>query len=244
MFAILGIDKIKTLSQLIARCSHHLRTHAVPNANDALFHQNACAFKGTGKELATEIWEKVEPLVKRKDAIRTIEVMLSISPEFFEKDANKSASILTKSAVQFLGETFGATNIAGIGLHRDEKTPHIWALITPIDGGVLRAAHWTDGPAKMQKLHTAWAKKLEPFGVKRGVQKSKANHIDLRTYYAAVNGDLSASSKLEREMKQRLFWAVRRISELEFENLELQKSLELATRAKSITNSQLGLLSR
>jgi hypothetical protein len=117
---------------------------------------------------------------------------------------------------------FGKENIVALGMHRDEKSPHIWAFVTPIFEGKLRASRWLDGPKKMEKLHTDWAAKMAPFGLVRGAKKSGANHIDIRTYYTAVNGDKDAQEGISREMARRASRAQKRAEVAEKLAIEIE----------------------
>jgi hypothetical protein len=211
MFSIIGIRKLKQRGQVAQRASHHLRGHAVLNADPARFALNASNWKRSARELADEIWARTEPAMQRKDGVRVIELLLTASPEWFTDDCG---GIRTKElmlgARDFLGEVFGAQNVAAWGLHRDEKTPHVWALVTPIHEGKLKASRWLDGPSKLAALHTKWAEKMKPYGLQRGGRKSGASHVDIRTYYSAVNGNQAAQETISREMARRAARAKRR----------------------------------
>lgn len=216
MFSIVGIAKIKTRAALARRASHHLRCHDVPNADPARLHQNACAWNGSHEDLAAAFFAVTSPLAKRKDAVHCIEVMLTTSPEWFEDDPkNIKASRLTFEAKNWLQETFGASNVFAMGLHRDEKTPHLWAFVTPIHEGRLVAKHFLGTPQKMRSFHDSWALKMAPFGLSRGAVKSGARHIDVKTYYSAVNGHAAAQESISREMSRRALNAAARLADLE-----------------------------
>ena len=76
--------------------------------------------------------------------------------------------------------------------------------------GKLRASRWLDGPKKMEKLHTDWAEKMAPYGLLRGSKKSNSKHIDIRTYYSAVNGMANSQESIAREMSRRAASAKRK----------------------------------
>ena len=204
MFSILGVRKHKERGALVQRASHHLRGHAVQNADPARAHLNATSWRGGAPALVDEIWARTEPAMQRKDGIRVVEVMLTASPEWFDEGPKGSRlEAISKGARSFLAETFGLENVVASGLHLDEKTPHIWAFVTPIFEGKLRASRWLDGAKKLAQLHTKWAEKMQPFGLVRGAEKSTAKHIDIRTYYSAVNGNSGAQETIAREMARR-----------------------------------------
>jgi hypothetical protein len=218
MFSIIGIKKLKQRGQVAQRASHHLRGHAVPNADPTRFALNASNWNRSARELADEIWTRTEPAMQRKDGVRVIELLLTASPDWFAGDHKGiRTKELMHGARDFLGEVFGVQNVAAWGLHRDETTPHVWALVTPIHEGKLKASRWIDGPSKLAALHTKWAEKMKPFGLQRGARKGGASHVDIRTYYSAVNGDKSAQETISREMARRAARAKRRAEAEEFQ---------------------------
>jgi hypothetical protein len=95
-------------------------------------------------------------------------------------------------------------------------------MVTPIHNGKLRASHWIDGPQKLAALHTKWAERMAPHGLQRGASKSKANHIDVRTYYSAVNGNAAAQETISREMSRRAARAKRRAEAAERKTAEIE----------------------
>ena len=72
-----------------------------------------------------------------------------------------------------------------------EATPHVHALISPIDreSGEPRfnAKKWLGGKELMKKMQDSYAKAMEPLGLQRGEENSRATHQDLQTFYRALN---------------------------------------------------------
>lgn len=203
MFAILRTQKHNSADTIRRRCNHHLRAHDVQNADPALAGLNHAWGPSQAAQLARAIQERVEPLVKRKDNVRCIEVLLTASPEWFGSDRPGQARRLTKAAAQWLSAEFGRDNVMGFGLHMDETTPHVWAMVTPIVAGRLNASALTGSPEKMRQLQDRWAKLTAPLGLVRGVRKSGARHTTIRTFYAAANGCEKARAALEQEQAKR-----------------------------------------
>lgn len=223
MFSILGVQKLKERGAVQKRLSHHLRGHDVRNADPAraaLNHRQGLA--GDAAAVTDAIWQRTDAAMQRKDGVRVVELMLTASPDWFAaRGGTGKVNDLFQQAKAFLRETFGRENVVSFGLHRDEQTPHIWAIITPILDGKLRASHWLDGPEKMMKLHDAWATRMEPFGLQRGSKKSGAKHVDVRTYYSAVNGSKNAQETISREMSRRAARAKKKAIEAEAKIAEI-----------------------
>jgi hypothetical protein len=69
----------------------------------------------------------------------------------------------------------------------DERTPHIHAHMVPLTGdGRLSATHFLDGRRKMKELHTRYASYMEPIGLERGREGSRATHQRVQQFYASV----------------------------------------------------------
>lgn len=203
MFAIMRLKKHSSWKDVRQSASHHLRAHSVSNADTSKTHQNRFWGAGTPEELLRAMQDRVEPLVKRKDNVRAIEVFLGASPEWF-KDRKNGTKELTRAAAEWLATTFGKDNVTAFGLHLDETTPHIWAMVAPIKDGKLNAKAIVGDKKRMTALQDSWAKQCQPIGLQRGIRKSGAKHTSIRTYYAAVNGNETAAKILANEAKKRL----------------------------------------
>ena len=72
-----------------------------------------------------------------------------------------------------------------------EATPHIHAMITPIDRESgepkFNAKKWLGGRQLMTQMQTSYGKAMEQFGLRRGEENSRASHQDLQTFYRALN---------------------------------------------------------
>lgn len=76
-----------------------------------------------------------------------------------------------------------------MGIHRDESTPHMYAYIVPIDPkGKLNARHFLGECNALSKMQTDFYENVgKDHGLERGIEKSKAKHVDIKSYYARVN---------------------------------------------------------
>ncbi len=77
----------------------------------------------------------------------------------------------------WLHETYGEKNVVAAILHRDEITPHIQALVVPIDErGCLSATRYVDGAEKLHAQQTSYARAVASLGLQRGIKGSVADH--------------------------------------------------------------------
>lgn len=232
MFSIIGIAKHKERSRLLRTLQHHLREVPVLNADSSLAQKNVRAgAPGNAAAVAATVFARVEPLVRRKDAVRAIELNLAASPEFFQRHGGSGTSQqLWDAAKKFLRDTFGRENVIAWGMHRDETSPHVWAIVTPIHELKLRASNWLDGPKKLAALHDKWASATAHLGLQRGAEKSGAKHIDIGTYYAAVNGLKSGREVVSREMSRRAARAREKVAEIEQRERQVEATFKALDR--------------
>jgi hypothetical protein len=82
-------------------------------------------------------------------------------------------------------------------LHRDESTPHIHAFIVPMYEGKLNAKHYIGGTRdRLTQLQDSYAKAMKPHKLERGIEKSRAQHQDIRRFYGAIERAKDLSMEL------------------------------------------------
>lgn len=228
-YAILRIEKRKGLDAVRRAANHNLRAVDTPNADpDRGIRVLAGSTSAPG--VVDAVNDRTKPLVKRKDAIRCIEVLAAMSPDYAKKNISTEAFEL--AAMTWARDTFGAENILSAVVHEDETTPHIQMLITPVTPkGNLAASHWLDGPKKLSKLQDTYADAMKPLGLERGIKGSKAKHEDIKTYY----GELEPNMRRAKEA----------IAEAERVEKELAEKMRLnGLRAAKIASGEIALTKR
>ena len=203
--AFVHINKIKNYGALKSRWNHDLNTefrkqhvaNADPdrnNDNDILV---ACTDED-GNEISYEkavknrIKGKKQPHGRniRKDAVIAYDIVL----EFGDADDIESENIdveeWERRSVEWLKETFnvagdGKDNVISVVCHKDESSPHIHAVVTPVnEDGNLCAKSFTGGAAALSRFQDAYAAKLEDLGIERGTRGSSAHQKSNRKYNA------------------------------------------------------------
>ncbi len=72
-------------------------------------------------------------------------------------------------------------------LHRDETTPHIQAMVVPIDErGHMNAYSFTGTKGKLIALHDSYNEAVEHLGLDRGIRGSVATHQTVREWYGKI----------------------------------------------------------
>jgi hypothetical protein len=143
-----------------------------------------------------------------KNQVRAIGVMLSGSPDDMKRiEDTGHLNDWCADSVDWLHKTFGADNVVSAVLHRDETTPHIHATVVPIVTGERRKAREeksTEGKKKYRKKNPntarlcaddvmardklkgyqdSYARRMQIYGLQRGIEGSKAKHINTGQYY-------------------------------------------------------------
>lgn len=186
-FAICRMGKIKSMGNAGGLNNHIERKMDVPNADPALTHLNE-RLRGSG-DLCQDIQTRIDEsgCNVRSNAVIAIEFMLTASPEFFEEDRDKKIKLFKNRAGNWIQEKYGNNNLVNFTLHLDEKTPHIHAVVVPIDEkGKLNARAMFGGRDKLKEMQDSFADSMKDIGLVRGIKGSKAEHMELKTYYGLV----------------------------------------------------------
>ena len=192
-YAILRAEKITSHTSATSRTQHNYRTQETPNADSDQFSRNQELInhdKHNYWDLAAERIAELELTRLRKDAVRCVELLLTGSPEAFERDANGRANDMQdspwlKDNLHFLQQRFGERNVIGCVLHQDEVTPHIHAVVVPVTEDGRLSARDVFSPTRLRQLQTEYAKSMAPYGMERGVEYSTAIHEDVRRHHGA-----------------------------------------------------------
>jgi len=207
-YSILKIEKINSPLNFKVRERHNFRQIPVPNAdinkqylNKTLVNDGVTDYLQLWKERQYEVNITGGTCKPRKGAVYAYEIVLgythgAIEDEKVNEWANKS--------LEWLSNTFGGEkNVLSAVLHMDEHTPHIHAIIIPIDDrNHLCARTYTGGKPKMFKLQTSYAKAMEEFNLERPVMFTKTSNTALRRFYKTINQimDMEAPKIMEGEL--------------------------------------------
>lgn len=205
---IFRIQKLKAAVSIRRSLKHAFREQDTPNADGAKADLNQHVGAKSGNEAMKKIRQRW-PEKRRKDAVLAIEHLLTASPEWFEGKTQKEQNAFFSDSLKWLREKYGAENVVYAGVHRDEKTPHMYAYVVPLDEstGRLNAKKWVGGSKALTQLQDEVAAVAKPHGLERGARKSKARHKEVRTWYAeqkVAETTARKAKKLELTAKDKL----------------------------------------
>jgi hypothetical protein len=192
-YAIFHTVKVKTPGGATSATQHNYRLELTPNADpdwgcineEYLNHEQRNYW-----HLASERIAELQLPRLREDAVRLVEVLLTASPEAFERDEQGRSQDMRKTSwvqdnLDFMQQRFGKANVIGFMLHQDEITPHIHAMVVPVTADGRLSCRDVFSPATLRQLQTDYAAAMEKHGLQRGILHSTAQHEDVRRHYGA-----------------------------------------------------------
>jgi len=186
MYAVMRIAKLKTMGEIGALGKHNERTRETRNADVGRLGDNE-RLAGTGDWCADVEARLAVARYRRPDAVLCLEHVLTASKEFFADGDSGRLAAWRDAAMEWLRDTYGRENVVAAVLHRDEITPHVQAVVVPIDErDHLNAKNWTGGREKLGALQDSYARAMEPLGLERGVKGSVADHQTVKEFYAKI----------------------------------------------------------
>ena len=193
---VLRIAKLKSWGSIGGTGAHNNRQRKTPNANLALTPSNHYYIGKVTDHLPTLVREKIGEQTIRKNAVLAFEVVMSASPHYFRSTApnqggqwdNDRLNDWAITSMDWLYEKWGKRIISAV-MHLDEQTPHIQAVVVPLDDkGKLNCRALLGGSRQtLRDLQTAYAHSVQHLGIQRGIEGSKAKHQDIQSYYRHAN---------------------------------------------------------
>lgn len=247
-FAIMRFEKLKTGIPINGAVSHITRSRPTPNADPARRHLNRTIVgpADTDSKAIREAIEERTPAKFRKDAVRVMEFMISASPEWFRDAPPERIDQYFDSAVDWLRSEFGSANVVSAIQHNDETTPHMHALVVPVnpETGRLNSKRWVGGRGKLREMQSTFADWQSTFGVERGKPRPGRKHTRVSDWYdgharldereaSLKERESSAQAEREAAVADRRA-ADKTLAEAKTERAELKERIHAATEeAKS-----------
>jgi len=200
-FAIVRTAKLKSAGNIGGLNAHMTRTMDVPNADPDLARYNSRPIGSTDLNADVQARLQEAGITKtRKGAVLAVEHLMTASPEHFDSKVKLDAQgkkqlwlqvdrwqAFEKASIEWLQERYGKENLVNVTVHKDETTPHLHAVIVPIDSkGKLNCRDFLGGRDKLRDLQTSFAQKVKPQGLERGIEGSKAQHQEVKHFYGEV----------------------------------------------------------
>lgn len=209
-FAILRIKKHSNFGTISGIGSHVMRTRNTPNANPKLTPRNRTLIGSV--DMVADVKARLASAKigsVRKNGVIGIEHMLTASPEYFQgADIQKRFDQWFAASKAWLFERYGRDNVVSLTVHLDESTPHVHAMVVPIEKKAsgrfagqerLNARAFTGGREKMSEMQDSYAAALSLTGLERGIKGSKARHQTVKSWYSEANSDIQKRQEIAEE---------------------------------------------
>ena len=127
----------------------------------------------------------------RKDSVTTVEVLITASPEFFEKKSRKEVREFFDYAVEFMKSKQNPDTYISAVVHVDEKTPHMHLCFVPITAdGRLSAKEIVGNKTKLTQWQDEYwkhmVKKYPDFERGESASLTGRTHIPPRIFKQAI----------------------------------------------------------
>ena len=130
-FAILRTQKLKHVAAVRRSMQHALREQDTPNADPSRAGDNTASV-GSVEEALTRFNARLATQPKvRSNAVLAVEYLVTASPEIMSYKTQERQNAYFEDALQWLKDKHGEENIVAWGIHRDETTPHLYAVVVP-----------------------------------------------------------------------------------------------------------------
>jgi len=178
---------VKEAGKIAAKGVHNERGRQTPNADPTRSHENV-RLAGSGDWLADVQARADEATFKRANSVLALDVAFYVSKGFFDDKPPAVMDEWARRTMAWMAQEFGGEkNVVAAILHKDETTPHIQAMIVPLDEkDRLNARHFIGQPRQVVALHTSYNRAVGDLGLERGVQGSVATHGNIREWYAKI----------------------------------------------------------
>jgi hypothetical protein len=234
MYAVLRIQKIKKMEDMVGRGAHNDRTIPCPYIDFDRSQNNH--IRGEAKDIKSKYDALIDDrkIKVRKNAVLAYELILTHSPILDENLGvwtEKHEKEFLKSSYNWVCSKFGKENVLQIAVHRDEKTPHMHVILVPVDEkGKLNARSFTGGTRKMSGLQSSFFSAVSHLGLDRGEIGSQKEYSELKKYRTRIRKkvDILASESIE-ELRELA-------AELLVENENLKKENKKITALNNITH--------
>ena len=194
-YAILRIKKLKSWGDIAGADAHNFRERETLNADEERTQDNTSFIGDAERNSVKAIKAAIGEQKIRKNAVLGVEMLMSASPEYFRPGKEGEAGMYDagrtlawgEASAHWLQERYGGRVIKAV-MHLDEATPHIHAVLVPLDdrGKLNCRALFGGSRHTLTKLQTDYAKAVESLGLERGLQGSRAKHQEVAKFYAVT----------------------------------------------------------
>lgn len=185
-YAIMRCKKLASTGSVASSLKHCFRERETLNADAERTPENVHLGARSTDEAMGKLREML-PAKRRKDAVLTVEYLMTASPEWWKHASQAQQTDFFTRSKEWLAEKYGADRIIVATVHEDETSAHLSAFVIPLtQDGRLSAKEFIGDRQKMRADQTSYAQRVADLGLERGIEGSRARHQTVRSYYAAL----------------------------------------------------------
>lgn len=185
-YAIMRCKKLKGMGSVAGALKHCFRERETFNADSSRTPDNEHGLADSTDKAMGKLREML-PEKRRKDAVLSIEYLITASPQWWETASPDQQDEFFNRSYDWLTNKYGADRVVVATVHRDETTPHLSAFVVPLTpDGRLSAKDFIGDRKRMSQDQTDFAKQVASLGLERGIEGSKAHHRTISEYYARI----------------------------------------------------------
>ena len=226
-FIVMRVSKLKTRRDVVSSICHNLRVFNPPNVDSSATQNNIIPTPLRTREQCCARFDSILSNIPsvRSNAVLAHEFVISASPAALDLMTRDQRVKFFKDAFEFIASLHGGTqNIVQFSIHCDETTWHAHCIVCPVVAGKLNSRSVIGGHrSRLSELQTQFAQQVgAKHGLSRGVQGSRAQHVDLLEYQTLVNKTLPGL-RLEQtrlELKNSTFQAENLLLEAKIHQLQ------------------------
>jgi hypothetical protein len=177
-YAIMRWSKIQTATQAAEATArnYHYQDES-RNEGPTVPHPNL-EFVNVGKQ---DYWDLATARIaaagippRRAGMVRCLEVIITASPEWFERNpggrvVDYSQSAWLKDTRTFLIEKFGEQNLVAFQIQQGDKSPHVHAVVVPITSDGRLSVQKLFNPVTLRGYQSQYAERMKAHGLGRSI---------------------------------------------------------------------------
>ena len=135
----------------------------------------------------------------RKDAVTSLDLLVTVSPADAARMSRPEMLSYLRDSLTFIKSHYSTAQVLTAVIHDDETTPHLQILLAPTDQrGYFAGSAMLGGPKELSQLQDKFYDSVGVnYGLMRGERRSKATHIPIRRFYAALAKDPNLPAYVE-----------------------------------------------
>jgi hypothetical protein len=187
---VIRIQKLKSAVAVRRSMKHAFREQDTPNADPERTPDNThTAATSVADGLAR--FAALLPDKVRKNAVQAVEYVITAGKTHMDTLTREQQDAYLFDGLKFIQDKHGAENVVMASIHRDERAPHLTAIVVPIDKrGRLNCRAFYGEIGALNRLQTEFAEKVgKRHQLERGIEGSKATHTTIREFYAGIQQD-------------------------------------------------------